>query len=256
MPPVVLKRVSVITVCYNSASTIAAALQSVQMQTWPEIEHIVIDGGSYDGTQDVITSHGAHVSRVVSERDDGIYDAMNKGLLLATGDVICFLNADDAYADDGVIARAVARMNQRCLDALYGDVVFFSPGDPDRVVRRYRSGPFTLRRLAWGWMPAHPALFMTANVYRRTGLFNTSYRLAGDYDYIIRVMLNGDVKAEHQAEVFVRMQAGGISTSGWRSKILLNREVLRACRDNGLRTSLPKILSKYPLKALELLLRR
>jgi glycosyltransferase involved in cell wall biosynthesis len=251
-----LRHVSVITVCYNSAATIATALRSVELQTWPDIEHIVIDGGSTDGTQEVIARHGSRVAHLSSERDDGIYDAMNKGLVRATGDVICFLNADDAYAHAGVIGEVVARLNERKLDALYGDVVFFSPTDPTRVIRRYRSGRFTPDRLAWGWMPAHPALFMTAAVYRRVGLFDTSYRLAGDYEYVIRAMGSSRLRAEHFNEVLVRMQVGGISTSGWRSKVLLNREVLRACRSNGIRTNLLRILSKYPLKTLELLLRR
>lgn len=251
-----LRRVSVITVCYNSTDTIAATLASVGTQTWPDIEHIVIDGGSTDGTQEVVARHGSRVAYLSSEKDDGIYDAMNKGLVRATGDVICFLNADDAYAHPGVIDGVVSRMNGRELDALYGDVVFFSPTDPARVIRRYRSGRFSPGRLAWGWMPAHPALFMTSAVYRSVGLFDTSYRLAGDYEYIIRAMADGVLKAEHMDEVLVRMQVGGISTSGLRSKILLNREVLRACRSNKLDTNLLMIMSKYPLKALELFIKR
>lgn len=251
-----LNRVSVVTVCYNSAATIAAALGSVEMQTWPDIEHIVIDGGSTDGTQEVIAQASTRVAYMVSEKDNGIYDAMNKGLQRATGDVICFLNADDAYAHPQVLADVMTRMNARSLDALYGDVSFFSPDDPDRVIRRYRSRRFTPSRLAWGWMPAHPALFMTSQVYRRVGMFDTSYRLAGDYEYIIRAMGTGNLRAEHLPEALVRMQVGGISTSGWRSKVRLNREVLRACRENGIRTNLFMILSKYPLKALELLRRR
>ena len=245
-------RISVITVCYNSADTIAAALRSVREQTWPEIEHIVIDGASTDGTQDVVAANGERVSLVVSEPDRGIYDAMNKGLARASGDIICFLNSDDAYARPDVIAQVAARMTGNGLDALYGDVVFFNRDRPERVTRRYRSGHFAPERLAWGWMPAHPGLFMTAAVYRRTGAFDTSYKLAGDYEFIIRALGRGELKIEHFAEVLVRMQTGGASTSGWRSKVLLNQEVLRACRSNGIRTNILKILSKYPRKLLEL----
>lgn len=241
-----------ITVCYNSAATIAAALRSVRQQTWPEIEHIVIDGSSTDGTQDVVAANDERVAMFVSEPDHGIYDAMNKGLGLASGEIICFLNSDDAYAHPEVITEVVSRMTRNGLDALYADVVFFNRERPEQITRRYRSGHFSPARLAWGWMPAHPGLFMTAAVYRRTGAFDTSYKLAGDYEFIIRALGRGELKIEHFAEVLVRMQTGGVSTSGWRSKLLLNQEVLRACRSNGIKTNILKILSKYPRKLLEL----
>lgn len=245
-------RISVVTVCYNSADTIGAALRSVREQTWPEIEHIVIDGASTDGTQDIVTNNSERISLFLSEPDGGIYDAMNKGLARASGDIICFLNSDDAYAHPEVIAEVAARMTGNGLDALYGDVVFFNRDRPQRSTRRYRSGYFSPERLAWGWMPAHPGLFMTAAVYRRAGAFDTSYKVAGDYEFIIRALGRNDLKLEHFPEVLVRMQTGGASTSGWRSKLLLNREVLRACRSNGIKTNILKILSKYPRKILEL----
>lgn len=250
-----LSRVSVITACYNSAKTIGATLESVRAQTWPDVEHIVIDGASTDTTQDVIAAHCRQSNRVAyfaSEPDSGIYDAMNKGLARATGDIICFLNSHDVYTDPDVVTRVVTRMTQRNLEAVYGDVIFFDAASPNRTIRRYRSGHFSPGRLAWGWMPAHPALFMTADVYRRTGKFDTKYKIAGDYDFIIRAFWQRQLKAEHMPEVLVRMQTGGVSNAGWRSKLLLNQEVLKACRTNGIQTNMLKILSKYPLKLLEL----
>ncbi|MDP3584899.1 MAG: glycosyltransferase family 2 protein [Thiobacillus sp.] len=246
-------KVSVITVCFNAVNTIADTLESVATQTHPGIEHIVVDGASTDGTLDVIKRHGKRVARLVSEPDQGIYDAMNKGLLLATGETIGFLNADDVYADTGVLERVSAIMDAEKLDALFGDAEFVSPTRPDRSVRRYRSERFCPERIAWGWMPAHPALFLRQQVYQRFGSFRTDYRIAGDFELVARMFHGGTLRYRHLPEVLVRMRTGGVSTGGWRNTILLNREVLRACRENGIQTSLPKILSKYPAKLLEFL---
>ncbi|MDP3123160.1 MAG: glycosyltransferase family 2 protein [Thiobacillus sp.] len=246
-------KISVITVCFNAMNTIADALASVETQTHADIEHIVVDGASTDGTLDVIKRHGKRVARLVSEPDQGIYDAMNKGLLLATGEIIGFLNADDVYADAGVLERVSAIMEAEKLDALFGDAEFVSPTRPDRSVRRYRSERFCPERIAWGWMPAHPALFLRQQVYQRFGSFRTDYRIAGDFELVARMFHGGTLCYRHVPEVLVRMRTGGVSTGGWRNTILLNREVLRACRENGIPTSLPKILSKYPAKLLEFL---
>ncbi len=246
-------KISIITVAFNAARTIADTLESVAAQTHPEIEHIVVDGSSTDGTLEIIERHGKHVARLISEPDHGIYDAMNKGLGLATGEVIGFLNADDVYADSGVLERVSAIMAKEGLDALFGDAEFVSPARPNQPLRRYRSDRFRPERIAWGWMPAHPTLFLKRSVFERFGLFRTDYRIAGDFELVARIFHSGTLIYRHVPEVLVRMQTGGISTGGWRNTILLNREVLRACRENGIATSLPKILSKYPAKLLEFL---
>ena len=178
-------KISVITVCYNSHATIADAIQSVVDQQWPEVEHIVIDGGSTDGTLAILERFRPHLAVLVSEPDNGIYDAMNKGLALATGDVVCFLNADDVYADATVLAEVAQQMCAHQLDALLADVGFFNAGDPTRMTRRYRSDRFSPEQLAWGWMPAHPGLFLTRDVVQRVGKFKTDYRIAGDYEYCL-----------------------------------------------------------------------
>lgn len=246
-------KISIITVAFNAERTIASTLDSVAAQVHPYIEHIVVDGASTDGTLDVIKRQGSHVSRLISEPDKGIYDAMNKGLRVATGDVIGFLNADDVYPDAGVLARVSAAMEQGRLDALFGDTEFVSPERPDRPLRRYRSERFRPDRIAWGWMPAHPALFLKRQVYERFGLFRTDYRIAGDFELVARIFHGDTLKYRHVPEVMVRMRTGGVSTGGWRNTILLNQEVLRACRENGIDTNLFKILSKYPWKLLEFL---
>lgn len=246
-------KITVITVAYNSASTIADTVRSVATQTHPDIEHLVIDGKSTDATVQVVEAN-RHPSLVLSsEPDKGIYDAMNKGLDRASGDIICFLNADDLYASPRVLSRVAAQMQEHGLDALLGDVGFFHGHDPTRIVRRYRSDRFHPDRLSWGWMPAHPALFLRTEVVRRVGHFKTDYRIAGDFEFIVRAFHGHVLRYRHLPEVLVLMRTGGVSTDGLRAKIRLNREVLRACRENGLRTNIFKILSKYPAKMLELL---
>lgn len=244
-------KISIVTVSFNSATTIARTLQSVALQAWPDVEHIVIDGASIDGTMAVIDRYRAGLAKVVCEPDAGIYDAMNKGVALATGEVVAFLNADDFYKDTGVLARVAGSMQAGQLDALYGDVEFFRPGQQDVVVRRYNSGRFTADRLGWGWMPAHPALFVRRALFARYGMFRTDYRIAGDFEFIARVFKNPELRHRHLQKSLVSMQMGGVSTSGWRASLLLNREMMRACRANAISTNWLKMLSRYPLKLLE-----
>lgn len=242
---------TVITVCYNSSPTLARALTSVAQQTWPSVEHIVIDGASTDGTQRLIEQFRSHLAHVVSEPDAGIYDAMNKGLALATGEVIAFLNADDFYADQDVLKRVMGLMHVEHLDALYGDVEFFTSDNPQRTTRRYNSGRFTPALLGWGWMPAHPALFVRKSLFTQFGMFRTDYRIAGDFEWIARVFQRVGLHHRHLAQVLVRMQTGGTSTSGLRATIQMNHEMLRACRTNHITSSWGRLLSRYPLKMLE-----
>lgn len=248
-------KVSVITVCYNSESTLARSLTSVSDQDWPEIEHIVIDGNSTDNTLGIINEFRAGLTHVISEQDNGIYEAMNKGLARSSGDIVCFLNSDDWYVSNSVITRVIAKMKANNLDALLGDAGFFISSQPERLIRRYRSDRFITFGLSMGWMPAHPGLFLTKTVVDRVGRFKTDYKIAGDFEYMIRVFHNQDLAYQHFPEILVGMQLGGASTGGWRSKVELNKEVLRACRENGVKTNLFKVLSKYPIKLLDKFIR-
>jgi len=243
-------KISIITVAFNAARTIADTLESVDAQTHPEIEHIVVDGASTDGMLAIVERYRKHIAKLISEPDRGIYDAMNKGIDLATGEVIGFINADDVYADNSVLERVSAIMAKDNLDALFGDVSFFHPDNPQRDIRIYRSRYFRPDRIAWGWMPAHPALFVRREIFQRVGSFRTDYRIAGDYEFVARAFGKNTLRYRYLPDVLVRMRTGGISTGGWRSTLLLNREVLRACRENGIPTNMLKILSKYPAKLL------
>lgn len=238
---------------FNAEQTIAETLNSVISQSHSDIEYIVIDGASTDRTCNIIQLHDKYITQMISESDQGIYDAMNKGLRMATGEIIGFLNADDVYADNGVLARVSAVMEAENLDATFGDAEFFNEKNPNHPLRRFRSHHFNPRRIAWGWMPAHPTLFLRRYLYDRFGLFRTDYRIAGDFELVARMFHGDKLKYRYVPEVLVRMRTGGVSTGGWRNTLLLNQEVLRACRENGIETSLPKILLKYPAKLLEYL---
>jgi glycosyltransferase involved in cell wall biosynthesis len=248
-------KLSIITVSCNAEASIGATLKSVAAQTHPDIEHIVIDGASTDGTLERIAADGGHIAQLVSEPDKGIYDAMNKGIQRATGEVIGILNADDCYADNEVLARVARIMESEPIDVVYADVVFFAPDNPTATIRRYSSRYFSPERIAWGQMPAHPTLFLRRSVFDRFGLYRTDYRISGDYEFVARIFKEGSLRYRYLPEVLVRMRIGGISTGGWRNTLLLNREVLRACRENGIKTSLLRILSKYPAKLFEFLMK-
>jgi glycosyltransferase involved in cell wall biosynthesis len=246
-------KVSVITACYNRARTIGDTIRSVASQAYRGIEHVVVDGGSTDGTLEVVAAHRASIARLVPGPDRGIYDALNKGVAASSGDVIAFLHADDVYADDGVIGDIVKEFSSQALDAVYGNVAFVRGDDFERIVRVYDSGRFRPSQIAWGWMPAHPAIFLKRAVFEKFGRFKTDYAIAADFEFVARTFSSPDFRSRYLPRVLVKMRLGGISTRGWRSTLILNREVLRACRENGIRSSYFKILSKYPAKALEFL---
>ena len=248
-------RFSIVTVVRNAAAQIGDTLQSVRLQTGVDVEHLVVDGASTDGTLDVIRQHGQHVARSVSEPDRGIYDAFNKGLALATGDVIAFLNAGDTYIGDEVLAGIQGQFASHDVDAVFGDVLMVGATDPRRVVRHYRSAYFTPERLAYGFMPAHPALFLKRSVYERVGGYDASYRQAGDFELCVRVFLKGRIPYMHVPKAMVRMLAGGISNRGLKSRFINTREIRRACRTNGVATNYLKLSLRFPIKALELLLK-
>lgn len=247
-------KVSIITACYNSVRTIADSLKSVASQTYPDIEHVIVDGGSTDGTLDVLLAHGERVAKIVQGPDRGIYDALNKGIAASTGNVVGFLHSDDIYAGPRVIEEVVRRMCAESLEALYGDVAFVKGDDFERVVRVYSSRRFRPSRIGWGWMPAHPALFVSTRLFQEYGPFKIDYAIAGDFEFVARIFAKPTFRYAYLPMVLVKMRMGGSSTKGLRSTLILNREVLRACRENGIPSNYLKILSKYPAKALEFLL--
>ena len=245
-------RASIITACYNRAATIGEAIASVAGQSYRDIEHIIVDGGSTDGTLEVIERHRASIARVIHGPDRGIYDALNKGLAASTGDLIGFLHSDDFYAHRDVIRTVLGEVEKQGLDAIYGDVAYVRPHDTTRVVRVYASRRFRPDRIGWGWMPAHPALFVSKALYQRYGVYKIDYKIGADFEFVARLFSHADFRYAYLPQVLVMMRTGGISTRGLRSTLLLNQEIRRACRENGIPTNYLKIYSKYPAKLLEL----
>jgi glycosyltransferase involved in cell wall biosynthesis len=238
---------TIITAAWNSAGTIRRTLDSVAAQSWPNVEHLIIDGASPDGTAAIARAY-PHVAHVLSEPDRGVYDAMNKGLRLASGDIIAFLNADDHYAHADVLAR-VAELLKPEDDAVFADVSFFKPEQPTIPVRRYSSRFFRPDQIGFGWMPAHPSLFARRRVYDTVGHFKTDYRVAADFEWIARAFGVNGVQYRYVPEVWVHMQPGGISTR-WQNLLVLNREVKRACEENGIYTNWLRLVLKYRRKVL------
>jgi len=187
----------------------------------------------------------------VSEPDLGIYDAINKGIILSTGDVIGVMHSDDYYSESDILSRVNKLFSDISIDAIYGDVAYFNAATPDVLHRRYSSAKFSPSELRWGWMPAHTSLFLRSAIYKDYGLYNIQYKIAADFELICRISRDNNINYFYIPEVLVNMQTGGISTSGFRSTFALNREVLRACRENGLKSNIFMILSKYPAKLLE-----
>ena len=243
-------KISIITVAYNSAATIADTLRSVSAQTHADIEHIVIDGGSTDATLALVKAHGARVAHLVSERDHGIYDAMNKGLALATGEAVGFLNSDDVYADTRVVERIARTLHAPGVDACYGDLVFVDAQHTDRVVRYWKSGSYRKGACARGWMPPHPTFYARRRAYVKHGGFDVSFRMAADFEMSLRLLDVAGLHAVHIPEVLVRMRMGGASTRGLASVVRNNRETARACVKHGLpggvRFVTGRVLAKMP----------
>lgn len=241
-------KVTIVTVAFNSAGTIADTLESVRNQSHTNIEHIVVDGNSKDATMDIVRREGSHLAQVVSEPDAGIYDAMNKGLKLATGDIIGFLNADDVLNDPHAIRRHVECASNG-FDVIYGDLVYVRHGDLRSVVRHWRSGAFSPSRLLFGWMPPHPSFYVSKNLLREVGTFDTRFRIAADYDFMLRCLRRPHVRVGYVPDVMVRMRAGGVSNASLSTIIAKSREDLRALRNQGaggIPTLIAKNLRKVP----------
>lgn len=244
-----MTRVSVITVSYNAGDTIARTIESVRAQQGADIEHILIDGASTDDTMTIVNRHDDHFARIVSERDRGLYDAMNKGLALATGQIAGFLNADDAFAGPDVIARLVKAWMLSGADAVYGDVLQVDA--QDRAARMIRGRPVTPGSLRRGLMPPHPAFYARTEALRRAGGFKTGYQIAADFDLVSRLFLTPGFRAVHVPGVVTDMRLGGKSTQGLKATMTATAEIRRICAENGIDATRFSLLSRYPQKLWE-----
>lgn len=227
-------KISVITAVFNRASTIGGAIQSVRAQSHPDVEHIIQDGGSCDGTLEIIHAAADGAADVVSEPDTGIYDAINRGIARASGDVIGLMHSDDYFASPEILAKVANAFADPSVEGVYGDLEYVRSDDSGKVVRHWRAGPVSRARLRFGWMPPHPTLYLRRDVFERLGCYDTSFRIAADYDAMLRYLITGQIKLAYIPEVMVRMRLGGESNRTFERIWLKSQEDYRAIRKNGI----------------------
>ena len=246
-------KVSIITVSYNSEDTIRGTIESVLSQDYSDIEYIIVDGASSDGTIAIVNEYRDRITHIVSEPDSGMYDAMNKGISIASGEIIGILNSDDFFETAMSVSAVVgASKDKPEAEVLFGDVVFVNPDDLKRVIRFYSASHFKPWKLKFGWMPPHPATFIRASAYQKAGNYSLDYKISADYEMFVRLLLVHRLSYARIDKVLVRMRAGGVSTAGIASSYRLNSEIVQACKRNGIYTNIFMVLSKIPFKLFEL----
>lgn len=230
-------KVSIVTVAYNAQATIAETLASVRNQTHSDVEHIVVDGASTDGTLAVVKAQKISLGAIISEPDSGIYDAMNKGIAAAKGDVIGLLNADDVYAHNDVLSQVVTIHRDKAVDACYANLDFVSSHNSEKVRRVWRSRPFKPGLCFSGWMPAHPTLFLSRAAYQQVGLYDTRLKYQSDLEFCARAFEVHKIRSHFVPEVWIHMRLGGVSNNSFRTMWQGNWESYFALRRLGLKTN-------------------
>ena len=225
-------KVSIITTCYNREKTIAQAIESVLGQDYPDIEYIVVDGGSTDDSFKVVRSYGSQICKAVSERDGGMYEAINKGIKMATGDIVGLLHSDDFLIHNHIISEIVERFKQTAADMVYGDGLFVDADHTDKVIRDWRSGNYRRWKVRLGWLPLHPTVYIKRNAIEQYGLYNEKYQIAADSDFLVRYLYRADLKVEYLGKYVLRMRMGGLSTDGKKRKAMWKEDV-EMFRENG-----------------------
>jgi len=241
-------KISIITVVRNNQDMIEDCVQSVIGQTYADIEYIVIDGASTDGTLEAVNRHRRGISKIISEKDKGYIYAMNKGLGLASGDIVGFLHSDDFYAGNTVLEKVADSFKRDDTDSLYGDLVYVKKEDPERMVRYWRGKDYDANSLRWGWMPAHPTFFVKKRIYEKYGYFNTDFKISTDYENALRFLHRYKISTQYLPETIVKMRFGGVSNRSVKNIIRKTVEDYRACRmhELGLTTVIAKNIIKLP----------
>ncbi len=245
-----MQKISIITVCYNSAETLEATIKSVVTQDYPNIEYIIIDGLSTDGTLQIVDRYKDKVSVLLSEKDEGIYYAINKGISLATGDVIAILHADDFYANASVLSKVAKTFEKEFVDTVYGDLQYVDRKQISKVVRNWKAGAFDPALFLKGWMPPHPAFFVRKNSYSIYGSYNTLLKSSADYELMLRLLYKHKCSTRYIPEVLVKMRMGGQSNKSFFNRFIANREDKKAWKINDL-TPAPFTFIRKPLSKLK-----
>ncbi len=233
---------SLITVVFNGRATLENTICSVIEQTYGNVEYIIIDGGSTDGSLDIIRKYEESIDYWISERDAGIYDAMNKGIALSSGEIVGFINADDFYASREVLSKVAEVFADTDIDACYGDLCYVKPADTSAIVRYWKSSAFTPKTFERGWCPPHPTLFVRRGIYERFGVFDLGYKIAADVELMMRLLEVCQVRTKYVPEVLVNMRVGGTTNKSWANIVKQNREILRALKQHGLRSSVVRLI--------------
>lgn len=246
--------ISIITATFNSAKTLKDTIQSVLRQTNKDFEYLIIDGGSTDETIDIVKSYESEFSgrlKWVSEKDQGIYDAMNKGIKMASGDVVGILNSDDYFTSDDILQTVDNAFKSHEIDAIYGDIHFIRDGNPQKCVRYYSSRMFQPFWLRFGFMPAHPSFYCKQEIFDKAGLYSLDYKIGADYEMMVRLFKRHKIKSLYVNKDFVTMRTGGASNNNVRSRLTLIEEDVKACRVNGIYTNRFFIMLKFLYKIFE-----
>lgn len=244
-------KVSIITVSYNSSATLQHTIDSLAIQDYPKIEYIIIDGNSKDGTQEIIRANPDVVSCWISEPDKGLYDAMNKGIKMATGDVVGIINSDDFYHRTDAISQIVKAFKDSGKQSVYTDIRFVNPDNLNKTVRYYNSRRFKLHKLKRGIIPAHPTFFTYRENFEKYGYYRTDYKIAADFELLVRFLHKHKLGHHYLPIDLMKMRMGGLSTKSWKSNFIINQENYRACTENGLDTNYLWLYSRYFMKLLE-----
>lgn len=239
-------KISIITVSYNSAETIEDTIQSVLTQTYKDIEYIIIDGAGRDGTMDIVNKYSSDIDHVISEPDKGIYDAMNKGVAAATGDIIGILNSDDFYADNKVIEEIADQIEATESEACYADLVYVDRNDTNKVVRKWNAGTYAAGHFRKGWMPPHPTFFVSKKAYDQHGAYNLQLKSAADYELMLRMLHKHEISVTYLPRVITKMRTGGQSNVSLKNRFQANIEDRKAWEINGLKPG-PLTLYRKPL---------
>lgn len=242
-------KISIITVCYNSESTIRDTIESVLAQDYQNIEYIIVDGESSDKTQDIIRGYNDRIDTIISEPDKGIYDAMNKGVKASSGEYVGILNSDDIFSHSHVISDLVRLLSDKKVDAVYGDLVLVERNDTSKVVRSYSSKNFRKWKIRFGLMLPHPTFYVKRSLFEKFGFYKLNYRVSADFELITRFLCNG-ITYIRNPDVMVKMRQGGISSNGFWWRVHQNFEIIRACKENGIYTNIFFIALKLPVKLL------
>lgn len=245
-------KITIITVCYNSEKTIRKTIESVLSQNYQNIEYIIIDGASKDNTINIIGEYSERIAKFISEKDNGIYDAINKGISMANGDIVGILNSDDIFYDNDTISCIAEKFSTNIdLESIIGDIVFVKPNG--KLYRHYSALNWTPKKFIWGLMPPHPTFYCKRTIFDKYGSYRNDFKIAADYELLIRFLLVNKISYEYIPKILVSMSLGGVSTKNLSSNLKINKEVLRACKLNNLNTNLFKLYTKYFFKIKEFL---